>query len=87
VACRVSCSAVLPAVMSIQDEIFRVTGLQVNDGLAVHFSKTVDESLQDAERRWLTATGDETNQDAWIRVHGGGVGDINDVKLAYWEGQ
>jgi hypothetical protein len=71
---------------TIQDEILRVTGgPTVNDGLATYYSKTPDESLQDAERRWLGATDTETNQDAWIRVHG--AGQINDVKLAYWSAQ
>ena len=73
---------------TIQDAILAATGgPTVNDGLASWYGKTDDESLQDAERRWLTATADETNQDAWIRVHGGGVGQINDVKLAFWAAQ
>jgi len=74
--------------MGIQDEIFRVTGLQVNDGLAVHFGKTATESLQDAERRWLLAqpgvTGGTIN-DMWIQF--AGPGQINDAKLKYWNAQ
>jgi phospholipase C len=73
--------------MTIQDEIFRVTGLQVNDGLAVHFAKTDTESLQDAEHRWLIEQGATAGQinDMWIEAFG--AGQINDVKLAYWKTQ
>lgn len=73
--------------MSVSDEIFRVTGLGVQDGKAAHFSKTATESVQDAELRFLKAAGATSDQinDAWIEAFG--PGQINDVKLAYWEGQ
>lgn len=75
--------------MSIGDEIFRVTGLSYNEGLAVHFGRLKTESLQDAERRFLLpqdgVTGG-TNQDMWIQwlTPSFGPGAINDLKLAYW---
>jgi hypothetical protein len=75
-------------VSTIQDEIFRVTnGPSVPDGLATHFSKTDDESLQDAEYRWLVEQGAAPAQlnDMWIDAFG--PGQINDIKLAYWLGQ
>ncbi len=82
--------------MSIQDEIFRVEGLQVNEGMAAHFGRTATESLQDAEIRWLLAkaensgTTDEVIADLWftfLSVAGFGPGTLNDMKLAYWKAQ
>lgn len=77
--------------MSIQDEIFRVTGLGVSDGQAAHFSKTTTESLQDAESRFLFAqvgvTVLGTIEDMWIELAGvAGANSVNDAKLAYWSG-
>lgn len=77
---------------TIQDEIFRVEGLQINDGLAVHFAKTATESLQDAELRWLdeivTLSTVVDIQDGWIALNAEqgltSSNDINDIKLAYW---
>ncbi len=74
--------------MSLQDEILRATGgPTVNDGLASWFSKTKDESLQDAEYRWLGEQGAKLNtiQDRWHEFLGGS-GHLNDLLLAYWEG-
>jgi len=77
--------------MSIQDEIFRVEGLQVNEGMAQHFGRTSTESLQDAELRWLNEQllGDEvfTAADGWLAFASEQFPtavNINDVKLAYW---
>ncbi len=78
--------------MSIQDEIFRVEGLQVNEGMAAHFGRTSTESLQDAERRFLKVAVvvevGEDLADLWFQL---GVEQfpaaltVNDIKLAYWE--
>jgi len=69
----------------INDEILRATGgTTVNDGLAIWYSKTVDESLQDAEFRWLgeqLAAGDTIN-DRWVSFTG--IPQINDGKYDYW---
>ena len=77
--------------MSIADEIFRVEGLQVNDGQAEHFGKTATESVQDAERRFLKALViaevGEALPDLWYQL---GVEQfpaalsVPDIKLAYW---
>ena len=80
--------------MTISDEIFRLHGVQVNDGMAIHFTKTDTESLQDAERRFLQAlvvaeVGDAL-PDLWLQL---GVEQfpaaltVNDVKLAYWSAE
>jgi len=77
----------------INDEVLRVTGgPTVQDGQAVHFSKTATESIQDAELRWLNEqilSPDEvfTIADAWFvfaeeQLIGGGH--INDIQLGYW---
>ena len=77
--------------MSIQDEIFRVEGLQVNEGQAAHFGKTATESLQDAERRFLLAAvvaevGTQI-QDLWLQLGAEqfpAALSVPDIKLAYW---
>lgn len=76
-----------PALDTIEDAIFAVTGLQMNDGMASHFGKTASEQLHDAERRWLIAQGATPRalEDMWIEVHG--PGEIEAVKLAYWNSQ
>lgn len=77
--------------MSVSDEIFRVTGLGVQDGKAAHFSKTATESVQDAELRFLKdlviAEVGEALPDLWYQL---GVEQfpaalsVPDIKLAYW---
>jgi hypothetical protein len=74
--------------MDLQDEILRATGgPTINDGLSDWYSRTDAESLQDAEFRWLGTVGGVSGsiQDRWIEAFG--PGQINDVKLAYWEAQ
>lgn len=79
--------------MSIQDEIFRVTSKQVNDGLSEHFGRTTTESVQDAERRFLqaavtTEVGDHL-ADLWYQYNVEQAfttsNDIAEIKLAYWQ--
>jgi len=77
--------------MSIQDAIFAVEGLQVNEGMAAHFARTATESLQDAELRWLneTVVGGPVLSiaDGWHALGAeqfAGLNHINDIKLAYW---
>lgn len=75
----------------INDEILRATGgPTVNDGLAIWFGKSGTESLNDAESRWLFSQVQVTVlapiNDMWLEFRGG-VGQINDLKLKYWEGQ
>ena len=72
----------------INDEILRATGgPTINEGLAGHFGRLVDESLQDAEFRFLGDQGavGDTIQDRWLDFLG--PGQINDLKLVYWQGQ
>jgi len=76
----------------LDDEILRATGgPTVNDGLATWFSKTKDESLQDAEMRFLSGKlvlVSATIQDrwyAWLSLTYSGS--LNDMKLAYWSAQ
>ncbi len=76
---------------TIADEIFRVTGLGVNDGQALQFGRLENESLQDAELRFLNQEliGDEvfTIQDGWTAFAAEQFPEavqINDIKLAYW---
>lgn len=81
--------------MTVQDEILRATGgPTVNDGLSNYFGRTADESLQDAEFRWLGTQGGTlgTIQDRWIEAFGPGTvfngpAQLNDLKLAYWSAQ
>ena len=73
---------------TINDAILAATGgPTVNGGLATYYGKTVDESLDDAEYRWLIEQGATAAQinDMWIDAFG--PGQINDVKLAYWSAQ
>ncbi len=78
----------------INDEVLRVTGgPTVQDGQAIHFSKTATESIQDAELRWLneqiiSAVEVFTIADAWFtfaeeQLIGGRS--VNDIQLGYWE--
>ncbi len=75
----------------INDAILGATGgPTVNDGLALWFSKTTNECLADAERRWLLAfpaTSSGTNQDLWDEylTSLGHTGSLNDKMLAYWQ--
>jgi hypothetical protein len=76
-----------------QDEILRATGgPTVNDGLSFWYGRTPQESLNDAELRWLKALPGvtaNTINDAWRQyLKGlGFLGDLNDMWLAYWERQ
>jgi len=77
----------------LNDEILRATGgPTINEGLATWFSKTKDESLQDAEMRFLTGKlvlVDASIQDRWYAWLGvlGHTGALNDRKLQYWSAQ
>ena len=74
--------------MTLNDAILQATGgPTVNQGLANWFGKSPNETLQDAERRWLiteTGSADGTNEDLWMLFLVGYSGTINDRKLAYW---
>ena len=79
---------------TLNDEIRRATGgTTINDGLRTWFSATADESLNDAELRWLksqpasaTAT---TIGDGWnlYLKSLGYSGTLNDMQLQYWTAQ
>ena len=77
--------------MSVQDEIYRVTGLGVNDGQAAHFGKTPTESLQDAELRFVNSlliTEQEQINDAWKQLgkeSGAFSAAVPGIKLEYWQ--
>ncbi len=76
---------------SIDDEILRATGgPTIQAGLALHFSRTTSESLQDAERRWLGEAPqnsvDASIADMWNEFLPG-TGSLSDRKLTYWIGQ
>lgn len=77
----------------LNDEIVRATGgPTLNGGLALWYSKTASESLQDAEARWLfsqaAVTALEKNQDMWFKFLDVTYdGTLNDMKLAYWSAQ
>ncbi len=74
--------------IQIMDAILRATGgPTINDGLSAYFSRTANESVRDAEFRWLGEQGGtkSTRGDRWVEVFG--PGDINDVRLAYWRSQ
>ena len=76
---------------TLNDEIVRATGgPTLNEGLAAHFSRTAEETLGDAERRWLltqTGAAGGTIGDLWYAVlrAAGHTGSVNDMKLAYWK--
>ena len=83
--------------MSIQDEILRVTGgPTVQDGKATHFGKTDNETLQEAEFRWLSevprlGTGN-TIAERWISALNtlgiiSGPKQLNDARFEYWSSQ
>lgn len=78
---------------SLQDEILRATGgPALATGLASWFGRTSNESLQDAERRFLLAfpaTSTGTNADLWFQYLRslGHTGGIPNMKLQYWSGQ
>ncbi|MBT8438905.1 MAG: hypothetical protein KJO91_04195, partial [Gammaproteobacteria bacterium] len=77
--------------LNINDAILGKTGgPTIADGLATWFSKGANESLQDAERRWLLsfgATTSGTNQDLWNQylTSLGYSGTFNDKYLEYWK--
>ena len=68
-------------------------GNNIQDGLAIFFSKTSTESLQDAEKRWLLEAPQSatpgTIQDMWYEVTGnlGHTGALMDRLLKYWNTQ
>jgi len=75
--------------MQINDCILAATGgPTVNDGLAAYYGKTADESLNDAEYRWLGEQGATALQlnDRWFEflTGRGYVGSLNDMKETYW---
>jgi len=77
---------------TLNGEILRATGgPTINEGLSTWFGRTVAESLQDAERRWLIAQGAPATQrnDMWFFVLRGLLytGALNDMLLAYWTSQ
>ncbi len=79
--------------MSVNDEILRATGgPTINDGLMVWFGRLKDETLQDAEQRWLKggdgAVGESIN-DLWYTFLRAALftGSLNDMKLSYWTAQ
>lgn len=76
---------------SLNDLILQATGgPTINDGLSAWFNKTSNESLQDAERRFLlAATGAEgTSNDLWLAYLRslGLTGALNDMLRQYWGG-
>lgn len=70
----------------INDAILAATGAnQINDGLALFYGQTADESLNDAEYRWLTEQGatPANVNDMWYQILGC-TEHINDCLLRYW---
>jgi len=73
----------------INDAILAATGAnQINDGLALFYGQTEDESLNDAEYRWLTEQGatPANVNDMWYELLSC-TQHINDCLLAYWLGE
>jgi len=76
---------------SINDKIKLATGgNSVADGLSDWYSRTGNESLADAEARWLRAIDTQngkSNSDMWRNILGsaGYSGSLSDMKSAYWE--
>jgi len=74
----------------INDAILLATGgPTINDGLATYYGKLSDESLQDAEFRFLVDNGVAPGQlnDMWLQVlnDNGFEGSLDDARLAFWE--
>lgn len=77
---------------TLNDEILRATGgPTVQDGLRAYFSATAQETVQDAELRFLQAqvgvTTATTIADAWAQFLSATPGTLNDKQLAYWTAQ
>jgi hypothetical protein len=80
--------------MTIADEVFRVEGMGINDGQFAHYNGLPDESLSDAEYRFLsTQAFVDTGQlqDMWFQfltLQGfdltNGVS-VPDMELLYWK--
>jgi len=76
---------------SINDNIKLATGgNSVADGLSSWYSRTGNESLDDAESRWLSGIdtqGGGSNSDMWFNVlrSAGYSGSLSDMKADYWE--
>lgn len=75
--------------MTLNDLILAVTaGDTVNEGLSSWYSRTADESLTDAERRWLIGKGATPGSinDMWFQFlrTSGYTGALNDMKYDYW---
>ena len=76
---------------TLNDAILLATGgPTINEGLATHFSRTVAESLQDAERRYLIEKGATPGHrnDMWFGVlrANGHTGTLNDMLFTFWDG-
>jgi len=75
---------------SINDNIKLATGgNSVADGLSSWYSRTGNESLDDAESRWLSSIdtqGGGSNSDMWFNIlrSAGYIGSLVDMKAAYW---
>jgi len=75
---------------SINDNIKLATGgNSVPDGLADWYSRTGNESLDDAESRWLSGIdtqGGGSNSDMWFNIlrSAGYEGSLSDMKASYW---
>ena len=79
---------------TINDEVVRATGGSTfNEGLAIWFTRTAAESLQDAESRWLFSQVAVTVlgpiNDMWFTFlrAGGFTGTLTDMKHQYWSAQ
>jgi hypothetical protein len=74
----------------INDNILKFTGgPTINDGLGTWFGRTVDETLNDAEFRWLRANDSQvigTINDMWFNMlrAAGYTGSLTDMLFAYW---
>jgi hypothetical protein len=79
--------------LTLNDAILQATGgPTLNDGLRAFFAATADESLNDAELRWLKSQAGvtaKTISDAWMQFLGGlgFTGTLQDRQLAYWASQ
>jgi hypothetical protein len=77
--------------MTTNDLILSVTGgPTINDGLAIWYSKTASETLNDAEYRYLIGLGATAASlnDMWYQVLRvkGFTGSLNDMLYAFWLG-
>lgn len=75
--------------MQLNDAILSATGgTNINDGLSAFYSRTQNESLQDAESRWLKSKGVTSSSlnDMWFEYLSGigFSGSLSDMKLNYW---